>query len=103
MEERSVCLTTIPFQLPTFQRLHEPSMDINTEAEDVSYGENTFSESFALSYADDTTYEEQVAAIPSHPRIAADALAGLKSRISKHKVYLPPENMMKGKVRDSWG
>ena len=62
-------------------------------AEDISYGEG------ALSYAEDTTYEEQVAALPV---LEDSTLAGLKNRISNHKVYLPPASMTKGKVRNPY-
>ena len=76
-------------------------MDLSQE--DISYGDNTFSTSFALSYADDTTYEEQVAALPPMPAPEESAANGLKGRISRNKVYLPPESMTKGKVRDPFG
>lgn len=71
--------------------------------EDISYGDNTFSTSFALSYAEDTSYEEQVAALPPIPILEESATDGLKGRISRNKVYLPPESMTKGKVRDTFG
>lgn len=55
-----------------------------------------------LSYDDRTTYEEQVAAIP----VSAEPLEGMGSggnslagRIGKNKIYLPPNTVLKGKVR----
>ena len=66
-------------------------MDAYTE--EVSYGDN----SFALSYDQETTYEEQVAALP--PEVPRSESTGLKSRISANKIYLPPESITKGKVR----
>lgn len=66
-------------------------MDAYTE--EVSYGDNTID----LSYDEDMTYEEQVAALPSEE--PPNEPSGLKSRISSNKVYLPPESLSKGKVR----
>ena len=51
----------------------------------------------ALSYDEGISYEEQVAALPPElPRSEPPSLAG---RISTNKVYLPPESMLKAKVR----
>ena len=59
---------------------------------EVSLGNTTF----GLSYDDNSTYEEQVAALPD-PLVNGGL--DLAIRISSNRIYLPPDSMAKGKVR----
>ena len=53
-----------------------------------------------LSYDETVTYEEQVAALAVDSSRSAGE-GSLVERISKNKVYVPPQGIFGGKVRES--